>query len=428
MLAINIILIILLVSVIVWRERRGQLSKVIFPAIFLKVVAGIGFASIYYFYYGEGDTFIYLNESGNFGRYVINNPEFIWFTPEHSADVSGCTLAVTDEPRVWFFARFTAPLTIFTHYNFWLNTIWFSLIVFLISLSALKRFANRYPTLTMSLVIVIFFWPSFLFWTSGYQREGIATSLLFWLLSVVFGRSKTNPVLEGFLVVISLYFLWELKYYYCALFVAVSVGYAIANFVQRKFKLEGAWSLITVFTGTMIFGAFIGSLVHPNLNISEIHHSIAENHANMILLDEHALLITFDRLSDHWLYLLLYAPKALLSSLLRPFIWEADSLVQLVVSIENIFVMLLLVFGATGWLKFGRSGITLPFIALVIFAVSLLVVLTFSSPNVGSLARYKVSCLPLLLVIGLQGVRLWFPQFFYALDNFFGVNKKHINY
>lgn len=413
---------------VVWRERHGYLSNVILPAIVLKLVAGMAFASIYYFYYGEGDTFIYLSESGNFGRYVLNNPEFVWFTPEHCADVSGCTLAVTDEPRVWFFARVTAPLTVLTHYNFWLNTIWFSVIVFLINLSALKRMMNRFPSWRMSLVIVLLFWPSFVFWTSGYQREGIATSLMFWLLSVVFGRGQTKPMVEGILVAVALYLLWELKYYYCALLVATAVGYFIAKYIQWKFSLSGGWKLVAVFLTTLVVGAMVGSFLHPNLNINKIHNAIAENHANMILLNKHALLITFDHLSVHWTYLLFYAPKALFSSLIRPFIWESQSAIQFFTSIENMVVLFVVIFGGVGWWRFKRSNAGLSFIALVVFSVALLIILTYSAPNIGSLARYKVSCVPVLVVVGIQGLRLWFPQIFYSIEDFFGINKKHINH
>ena len=93
------------------------------------------------------------------------------------------------------------------------------------------------------------------------------------------------------------------------------------------------------------------------------------------------------------------APWALASGLFRPFLWEADTLLKLAVSLENVFILLLCIISLVRIREFLRAQNSLITLSVIVFVVLLCIFLALSTPNLGSLARYKVGFTPFLIFL-----------------------------
>jgi len=108
--------------------------------------------------------------------------------------------------------------------------------------------------------------------------------------------------------------------------------------------------------------------------------------------------ITYDA---SWLGLIKAAPVALILTLFRPFLWEGSGILMLVSAVENLVVLvlslrafLILIRERSTFSSAIRSPMFLSCLAFVIlfgFAVGL------STPNLGSISRYRVPLIPFLV-------------------------------
>jgi len=93
------------------------------------------------------------------------------------------------------------------------------------------------------------------------------------------------------------------------------------------------------------------------------------------------------------------SPWALISGLFRPFVWEADNALKLIASLENLVVLILCVSSAPRARSFFQAPNKLSTLSVVVFSVLLCIFLALSTPNFGSLARYKVGFLPFFVFL-----------------------------
>jgi hypothetical protein len=97
----------------------------------------------------------------------------------------------------------------------------------------------------------------------------------------------------------------------------------------------------------------------------------------------------------------LNTPLALIYGLFRPMIFEGTKVFQVIVGIENAIILILVLLG------FGRykKGIALSnplLISASMYILLLTVMLAFSTPNLGTLSRYKVGYWPFFVMLVLM--------------------------
>jgi hypothetical protein len=141
------------------------------------------------------------------------------------------------------------------------------------------------------------------------------------------------------------------------------------------------------------------SLLHPNFYPERILRVVIENNQAFASHSDSGDLIHYGLLEATWASVILHSPWALISGLFRPFLWEANTLLKLVVALENslILVLCLSSFGRFG--DFLRSPNRLITLSVIVYVCLLCVFLALSTPNLGSLTRYKVGFLPFLVFL-----------------------------
>jgi hypothetical protein len=96
------------------------------------------------------------------------------------------------------------------------------------------------------------------------------------------------------------------------------------------------------------------------------------------------------------------APQAAWEALSRPWFWEGGALYK-VAGLENLALLVVLAVAVVATLR-GRAG-QLPFalvLALLFYCIALAVLLGLSTPNLGTLNRYRAALLPFVLWLALQ--------------------------
>lgn len=147
---------------------------------------------------------------------------------------------------------------------------------------------------------------------------------------------------------------------------------------------------------------YIASIVHPNFYPERFLDVIISNHDAFVALSEDHDIIHYDRLSSSAGDIIRNMPLALTSGIFRPFLWESVNPIQIIAAIENLFIAVLTLWSITNLLyPKGRSGMTItPLVAGTLIFVGLLAVfLSLSTPNFGTLSRYRVGFLPYYVLV-----------------------------
>ena len=137
---------------------------------------------------------------------------------------------------------------------------------------------------------------------------------------------------------------------------------------------------------------FPAGFLHWNLQPYYFLKAIEQNHDQIYNIKPQDA-IQFNNLKGNWSSLLENTPLAMFSGLFRIFLWESKTFLQALAGAENLLILGLFVASLVRWWQNGRYFSTLIFVILI-YIVVLATMLALSSPNFGTLSRYKVGFVP----------------------------------
>jgi hypothetical protein len=306
------------------------------------------------------------------------------------------------ESRALFMVKVTSFINLLSHDNYWVTSMYFSFISFLGAWGLVKMIVRFAPSVRTGAVVAFLFFPSVVFWSSGLIKESLAMTALFFLSVVylkVIGKQWPNFA-QWILLPVTLWLLWRLKYYYLAVFLPISASSLAVGLVFSS-KLRSVHWLYKVLTSAMVFFIpliFI-SFTHPNFYPDRFLNVIVSNSQEFYAISDPDDLIYYNSLQPTLQSVLINAPWALFSGLFRPFLWEARTIFQIIISLENT-ILLVLTLSALGNIKrMFTSPIRLILISMIVYVVALCIFLALSTPNFGTLSRYRVSFLPFFVLL-----------------------------
>ncbi len=325
-----------------------------------------------------------LNDFGQTFFYEPHKPELFYFS---------------EQPRAFFTAKLFFFFVFLAQKN-WLLSSMFALLLYLIASYHLSEtLLKLFPKLKISVYFIIYL-PSISFWTSGTSKE-------IWLLTCIWGMVALHLQIfylhqKAFwrsMIIICLFFiLWKAKYYY-------AFGIAFALLAERWIsfwqsenftkKLKWASSLLIL----IIIGLL--SFLHPNLHWDFFPKALHENYQITLQASPQGSAVNLD-LEPTWKSCLLNSYKGTWLGVFAPLPWQTKNVAMLLASIENT-LLLLLIIGTTFFaphplapspLERGnkdevRLAISL-LIASLLFVGLMATFLGLSSPNFGTLSRYRV--------------------------------------
>ncbi|MFZ2905395.1 MAG: hypothetical protein WAZ98_04240 [Cyclobacteriaceae bacterium] len=379
-----------------WRKQELPFRKFYWHALAAKLSAGILLGIIYAATYTTSDTFS-LFEWAKELSYEARR-DFMWYlgylwNGKHEGYFQGVD-------RTLFFVKLTSIFALITNDNYWVSSLYFSLLSFLAGWKLTKVIWKRIPELGIPAVIAILFFPSCVFWTSGIIKESMAMTALFFLSAVFlkFWMKRRVSVMEVAGCMLSILFVWKLKYYYIGLLAPLLMAAWITRRVAEWKKINRFSGELSIFTVILIVLLLSGALVHPNFSLQKIPQVLVSNNHLFMEASSPGKVVNYYQLEATWSSVIINSPWALVSGLFRPFIWEADSVLKVLTSFENVVLLVLVIISWRLVKNVGKSPHRLLIAAVLSYCLLLCIFLAIATPNFGTLVRYRIGFLPFLLL------------------------------
>jgi len=388
---------------VIWARSSPLLRAFFWPALVIKLMAGIALGLIYTYYYSGNDTFSFFNDAKmvadvcrtNITAYI----QFLW-SGDQNAVLSANLYYV--EPRSLFFVKGLSLISLLTNDNYWISSLWLSFLSFCGCWYLFVRLNDLFANIKWPGALSLFFFPSFIFWGSGVIKESSAAGAICFIIGVfllVINKRKPS-FMELLITFVSLYILWNLKYYWAAVLIPTMITSVILVYIiERSFTFKskaieaGVWLVIF---STLCIGA---SFVHPNFYLDRILFVIVENHDLFVAISAPESTIHFHQLQPEWYRILINAPWALFSGLFRPFVFESSNLLQIIAGIENALLFVFFIISRKKWRWISHSPSRLIIYSAIVYISLLCVLLALSTPNFGTLSRYRIGFLPVFCLL-----------------------------
>ena len=147
-----------------WRKQDDQLRLYFWPALVLKFAAGIALGLVYKYHYIVGDTFGFFEDA-------CKLTELFWSAPgtyfnflvagDESDPVLG--LLLNTQSRSLFLVKVVSLIAIFTRDNYWIISLYFSLVSFWAGFLLFQKVSTAFPATKLAAAIAFLFFPSVVF-------------------------------------------------------------------------------------------------------------------------------------------------------------------------------------------------------------------------------------------------------------------------
>jgi hypothetical protein len=392
--AVANVLVLFSIAFMLWRSENSSIRKAFWPAFVFKLLCGIALGLLYQYYYTVGDTFSYYEDGmklsamarDNVGSYV----EFLWkgnreYPIWHELNFQ--------RPRALYMSMVTSIFCLLGGDDYWIVSLHLSFLVFLSAWYLVKQIIKLHTSIAVPAILAFLFLPSAVFWCSGLIKESLAMTALYFLAAIFLRiwQKERVFIVQWLAIPLALWVLWNLKYYYLAVLLPVAATTLLMKLVILPRITMKRW-YIKVLTWSVVFIAplYIASQVHPNFYPERFLHVIVENYQMLSRFSSPEDQIEYTDLQPEASSILYHAPNALLSGLFRPFVWEAHTASQWLVAMENLALLVLTIAALTRFKRVIHSQNRLLVFTAIVYIVLLCIFLSLSTPNFGTLSRYKV--------------------------------------
>ena len=388
---------ILSLSGLFFKQAAGDYPRLFCFALLFKMIMAVSLGLVYLHYYAANDTWLFFKDATiladyarqDFGSYV----KFLW-----SSDFQNQTIEIFSmQERSLFLVKIISFFCFISDDNYWITAIYFSLLSFSASWNLFKVIARNFDNAQYAAALTFLFFPSIIFWSSGLVKETLALAGIYFITVLFIKLLKAGRIFwwEWAIAAMAFYTAWNLKYYWAALFMAVVTTSILIFFLQKRIRLVSQ-SILTSWCVIFILLSALVSLSHPNFYLSRFLNVLITNHDEFLKISRPDGIIHYYNLTASWWSIFINSPWALLSGLFRPFVWEASGATSAVASIENLFLLVLVV--ASSFRKSVKTD-NLLLLSAVVYIVLLCIFLALSTPNLGTLSRYRTGFLPFFIFI-----------------------------
>ncbi|WP_420316196.1 hypothetical protein [Ekhidna sp.] len=339
----------------------------------LKLLAGIILGLVFYKYYGSGDTINFFNEA-----------------------ISSSSIEQRNEPRTEFFIQILKPVTQLAGKSYWITSLYFSFFSFSAFWFGANVIAKNYPSLKWITAISLLMIPSIVFWSSGVIKDSIASASLVILVASSINSycNKKIHALDSLFIGVSAIVLFNIKHY-LLITSLIFIGILLATTLFNKLGIK--WKIVSV----LVFATAITltQYIHPYLNYNTIPWTLQQNNQAILEKSDSEGRIDIEIREESWIEVLKNIPKALHAGFFRPSILDRTPVWGWIHRIENLVLTVLIMMSLILALKL-KPPIDWPLFIASICGISLLaIMLPLSTPNFGTLVRYKNAYMPYLFLI-----------------------------
>ena len=385
-------------------------SRKVFSGIFLlKVIMGVALWAIYTFYYTnrlEADIYKYFDDSAIMYDAIYKQPSHYFQMLLGINEDASHLLPYYDKMNSWYnidmiyndnrtMIRLNAFFRLFSFGYYHIHSI-FMVFLAMLGLTGIFKIFNRVkPGRTIELIFACFLLPSILFWTSGVLKDSLLMTALGLMLFSFYKLSGTYKHKYLILLMLTTLILFFIKLY---IIIALLPG-IIAWLWSHISDYRKTWLKFAV---TYLIYFAVGLNIHyifPNYDVVYLISLKQHNFLNLANEVGAGSIIEIHKLEPNLKSLIVSAPEAFKNTLLRPWFFESTSPLILLAGLENLFILLLIIF----YLFHFKKDLIVEQKSLlwfsVFFVIILFVLAGLVTPVMGALVRYKTPALPFLLVI-----------------------------
>jgi hypothetical protein len=366
-------------------------------AFLFKVALGCVYGYIYGHYYGGDDTWMYHKWGLEAWQELLHHPAHYFYVLGPAEAFAWAGGGFWDGMHVYRQSleneSIIKPLSIaniFSHGNYYINVVFFNFILFWGHYWLFSLFVKEFPQKRKPLMLLIFFFPPLVFWLSGIRTDGLILFFLA-LLLVHFRRwlydHKKWSVLYGVLAALGILIIRSQ-----ILFIIIPC--LAAWYLSVKFNRKPVIAFLWVFiTGTLLF--FASAWISPHKNLPKM---IAQRQLEFLGLQ--GTRFPLDTLQPSVTGFARVLPQAVSHTFIRPYIWEAKGMLQIMTAVEILvcwmLVLLAIIKKDIHWKQYlGKP----PVMLCLFFGVILYIFIGYTIPFPGAIVRYKA--IPELLLLTL---------------------------
>lgn len=370
--------------------NRAFFTPDVILVFILKILCSVSFVLLYTFYYqGQGDLFLYDSTSQELFSY-IESGEF------SLADIlfrnKGYDKLWDLQPRALLFSKIYFCFSFLGFHSVFGISIVFSIVSFVLLLEVYKYVYRHGLLETKVLSLALLLVPSVLFWTSSVTKETLCFPLFLVSLAHLYKNIKMGGVKWSSILAVSvcMFLLYFLRFFYLPFLLLFALSY----YLLINYKQWYAWSSVVFL---VVFYFFFQEYLIPQLQLKYFFQVLFMSYHDVFSISRSDARFTLD-FPERDVFSTL---KAMLSSLRFTFFFRFKNWPEILTSIENGVVMLGLFLAVIKGNK--RSLVAIPFILMLVFSM---VMINTSTPNFGSLSRYRVVYwypMVVLLLISIKG-------------------------
>ncbi|MFD2513621.1 hypothetical protein ACFSRY_07065 [Pontibacter locisalis] len=408
----NIMLLLLLVW---WLWKQPCLNSIrpyVLPALAFKLVCGVLVGLLYHHYYKEGDTITFKNASlilSSYAKQDLTGYIRLILFNEFSSESFRSSVPFSRLPNFsnsFFFIKLLSLFNLLTNSSYYLNALYLSLFSFWGTATLVTTLVKLEPKYKMAAVIAFLYFPSVVFWSSGVLKDSLIFGSMCWVIAMALelASGKRLEKLNWLLMPLLLYLFVRLKFFLALLLLPLLLIYLLVRITANKtkhLKSLGA-QLVAVGLSACFFGV-IGAWLVKEYNNAFFYRNLVYTYDEMLKLSVGQPSIKFTKLEPTLSSMLLNAPEALFGAIYRPFIWEAaNNPLHLLMGFENLVILLLTIVAIAALLLQKKRLPTPKQLLFLLIILSFGVIIGLTTPNFGTLSRYRIAFLPFLVYLLLQ--------------------------
>jgi hypothetical protein len=366
-------------------------------AFLFKVGLGCLYGYVYLHFYNGDDTWMFHNDSLAETQKLLHNTGkyFAELGPaDPFANVRGNfwnKLSVyVNNLETYSLIKTLSIANLFSRGNYYINVVFFNYILFWGQYWLFSLFVKEFPDKRTPLLLLFFFFPPLVFWLSGIRADGLVLFFMA-LLLIHFRRwlyeNKKWSVLYSMLAAIGvLLFRGQI--------LLLLIPALMAWYISIRFNRKAAPAFLWVFAiGGLLF--FATAWLSPAKNLPRI---VVERQQSF--MREQGTRFPLDTLQPSLTSFTKVLPQAVSHTFLRPYVWEAKGLLQVMTAAAIIVFWLLVLIAIIKKEMHWKQAVQKPLLLFSLsLGITLYIFIGYTIPFPGAIVRYKAIPELLLLTI-----------------------------
>ena len=316
--------------------------------------------------------------------------------------------------NTWILIKLLAVLNLASLDRDRLNALYLSLFAFAGCWLLVRKLAETFPATPAAAGAAAFLlWPSVCFWATGLSKEAVLLSSGAWLTARVVSfcyRPAAGFFASGWgaarwwlgtAALAGLHF--GLRYFFAVPLLGALAGVVVIEEFRRSGLLRSRWAQALALALLLGAGAWLVPQLSKAFSANKFTSQVMRVYDSDVAHSAHRPHFEYPDLRPTFGSIAAHAPLAVTNALTRPWLGESWQPLYVAAALENAALLVLLAVAA--WAVARRRAGRLPFgltLGLLVFCVILAFLIGLTTPNLGSLNRYRCALLPYLLLLLLQ--------------------------